>query len=96
MMADNLYQQEALPSKVLAVTMFDGVFINTSQKRKIDWNGVIIKELRKVFKSAHMKPMKKMSTNGKEENAPWREWFAAAVDKGVENQLPPDILKKAR
>lgn len=66
------------------------------QKRKIDWNGVIIKELRKVFKTAHMKPLKKMSTNGKEENAPWREWFAAASDRGVETQLPPDILKKAR
>lgn len=56
---------------------------------------MIIKELRKVFKKNHMKPLKKMSTNGKEENAPWREWFDEAMKRGAHTQLPEDILAKA-
>ena len=42
-----------------------------------------------------MKPLKKISVNGKEENAPWREWFDEAVVRGAHTQLPEDILAKA-
>lgn len=65
------------------------------KRKKVDWNGVIITELRKVYKRNHMKPLKKMSMNGKEENAPWRDWFDAAMARGVHTQLPEDILTKA-
>jgi hypothetical protein len=48
-----------------------------------------------VFKASNIKPLKITSKFGKEENAPWREWFSKAVEKGVHVQLPEDILKQA-
>jgi hypothetical protein len=79
---------------IVSLLMF--VSKHKGKLRKLDWNGVIIKELRKVFKRHHMKPLKMPPGDGlKERNAPWKQWFDEAYKRGVHTELPPDILNKA-